>query len=173
MADFENPPIVRSPVVASLKDAQIELGGLFGPRRNERSYYLTRGEPAMASKGRVMVVDDEPLVEEMMQEILHDYGYETASYNDPVEALSYFEDNPDEVDLVLADLTMPKMTGLDLAGEVLRARPDKPVILITGHGGLPEGYAGIRARIRTVLTKPVQKAKLKDAVEGVLQKAKS
>ncbi|MCL4802070.1 MAG: PAS domain S-box protein, partial [Burkholderiales bacterium] len=79
--------------------------------------------------GRVLVVDDEQMVGEFMAELLGNWGLEVTVKRNPVEAESWLARDPQCVDLVLTDQTMPKLTGLELAGRLTLMRPDLPVIL--------------------------------------------
>ncbi len=81
---------------------------------------------------RILLVDDEPAVMEMGTRLLEHLGYNVTSQTDSVTALEVFRSSPDEFDLVITDYTMPKLTGLDFAMEVLRIRPDMPIVLCTG-----------------------------------------
>ena len=79
-----------------------------------------------------MLADDDAAVVEMGAKLLKRLGYKVTSQTDSVKALEVFRSSPDQFDLVITDYTMPKLTGVDLAGEVLRIRPDMPVMLCTG-----------------------------------------
>ncbi|MGA3115424.1 MAG: PAS domain S-box protein [Syntrophobacteraceae bacterium] len=81
---------------------------------------------------RILLVDDEPAVMEMGTILLEHLGYNVTSQTDSVKALEVFRSSPDEFDLVITDYTMPKLRGLDFAMEVLRIRPDMPIVLCTG-----------------------------------------
>ena len=82
---------------------------------------------------RIMVVDDEHAMSSMLTELLTMQGAQVAAYNFPLEALAAFTANPDSVDVVITDETMPKLSGLDMARAMLKLRPNKPIILCTGH----------------------------------------
>jgi CheY-like chemotaxis protein len=82
---------------------------------------------------RVLVVDDEASVAEFIGELLQTRGLRVSVRTNPLEALETFMDDPDGIDLVLTDQTMPKLVGTELAHELLRIRPELPVILYTGH----------------------------------------
>ena len=88
--------------------------------------------PLQRGSERILLVDDEPAVMEMGTSILKRLGYKVTSQTDSVKALEVFRSSPDEFDLVITDYTMPKLTGLDFAREVLRTRPDIPLLLCTG-----------------------------------------
>jgi CheY-like chemotaxis protein len=89
-------------------------------------------DPLQRGSERILLVDDEPAVMEMGTILLEHLGYRVTSQTDSVSALEVFRSNPHEFDLVITDYTMPKLTGFDLAREVLRIRPDIPVLLCTG-----------------------------------------
>ena len=89
-------------------------------------------DPLKRGSERILLVDDEPAVMEMGTRLLEHLGYRVTSQTDSVSALEVFRLSPDEFDLVITDYTMPKLTGLDLAREVLRIRPDIPILLCTG-----------------------------------------
>jgi len=82
---------------------------------------------------RILFVDDEPSLVNMVRQILERLGYEVETKINPVEALELFRSGPDRFDLVINDMTMPKMTGKRLAKEILDIRPDMPIILCTGY----------------------------------------
>jgi CheY-like chemotaxis protein len=69
---------------------------------------------------------------EMGTILLEHLGYNVTSQTDSVKALEVFRSSPDEFDLVITEYTMPKLRGLDFAMEVLRIRPDMPIVLCTG-----------------------------------------
>ena len=108
--------------------------------------------------GRVLVVDDEPVIREFMAELFEGWGLETVLAADGEEARSAFAADPQGFDLVLTDQTMPRLTGLELARELLRMRPGLPVILCTGYGeDLPPDAVGA-AGLRAIASKPVDVA---------------
>jgi CheY-like chemotaxis protein len=80
----------------------------------------------------VLVVDDELFIIEILSDMLKSAGYRAEAVNSSTEALQLFRDNPDRFDLVIADYTMPKITGIVLAKEIKALRPDMPVVLTTG-----------------------------------------
>ncbi len=110
--------------------------------------------------GRILVVDDEVMVGEFMAELLASRGLDVTVKSDPLEAARWFDEDPDRVDLVLTDQTMPRMTGLQLAQRMTTERPALPVVLYTGYGediGPGELH---RHGVAAVLRKPVEPATL-------------
>ena len=88
-------------------------------------------------------------------EILKKLGYEVISKSDPEEAFKIFHDNPDAFDLILTDMTMPRLTGENLAKKVLTIRPDIPIILTTGYSELISPEKARSIGIRDFLMKPL------------------
>ena len=81
---------------------------------------------------RILFVDDEEALVEMGEDILAELGYEVTSRMNGREALALFTADPSRFDLVITDQTMPEMTGVDLAKEILALRADMPIIMCTG-----------------------------------------
>jgi len=81
---------------------------------------------------RILFVDDEPSLVNIVRQILERLGYEVETRINPIEALDLFLSGPDRFDLVITDMTMPQMTGQRMVKEILDIRPDMPIILCTG-----------------------------------------
>jgi len=112
----------------------------------------------------VMVVD-------MGRETLKRLGYRVTTRTSSIEALELFRVKPGEFDLVITDQTMPNMTGDNLAVELLRIRPDIPIILCTGfsHAITPEKASALG--IREFVMKPIVGAQLGRVVRRVLDES--
>jgi two-component system, cell cycle sensor histidine kinase and response regulator CckA len=119
-------------------------------------------------RGRILFVDDEEGVIVSGRGILEQLGYEITSTTSPMEALALFTADPDAIDLVLTDLTMPKMTGLELSERLREIRPDIPIVLCTGFslGISPERIRD--AGISEMVMKPMVASELSEAVYKVL-----
>ena len=110
--------------------------------------------------GRVLVVEDEAMVGEFIAELLASCGLDVTLKFDPLEAVRWFAENPERVDLVLTDQTMPRMNGLELAQRLTTDRPELPVVLYTGYGeDLGPGELR-RHGVAALLRKPVEPASL-------------
>jgi CheY-like chemotaxis protein len=121
---------------------------------------------------RIMVVDDEAPVAEMLQVILKKVGYEVTIFCDSIAAVNQFRMDPCCCDLVITDMIMPDMTGAELAREFIALRSDIPIILLTGHSeNFNEKRAG-QIGIRELLLKPTKKEKLYQVVRKVLDHGK-
>jgi two-component system cell cycle sensor histidine kinase/response regulator CckA len=86
----------------------------------------------LGGSGTVLVIDDEEIVRRTAQATLERYGYKVLVASDGREALESLSENPD-IGLVLLDLTMPLMSGVEALREMRRLRPDLPVILSSGY----------------------------------------
>lgn len=106
------------------------------------------------TQGRIMVVDDESIVTQFLQDLLEMTGYDVVVYNDPEEALAYFESGPSQVDLVITDQTMPNLSGDKLAKALLARRADLPVILCTGYSEQVDAQTCQEIGIKGFLRKP-------------------
>ncbi len=95
------------------------------------------------------------------------------SFSSSLDALHAFLKTPDEFDLVLTDMTMPKMTGADLARQILATRPGTPIILCTGYSELINAEKAKEIGIRDYVMKPVVKRELATSVRRVLDQRKS
>jgi CheY-like chemotaxis protein len=78
------------------------------------------------------LVDDEKDIVEMLEQLLERFGYRVTAFTSSIDALVAFKTNPHSFDLILSDMTMPNKTGIELAMEIKRTRPEIPFILCTG-----------------------------------------
>ncbi len=81
----------------------------------------------------ILVVDDDELVSEYLGALLEAESYNVKVLNEPVAALDYFKEHPDEFDLIVTDQVMPGLTGVEIAQSILQLRPELPILLITGY----------------------------------------
>lgn len=117
---------------------------------------------------RIMVVDDEPPVAGVLKAMLIRLGYRVIVHHDSLEAVRQFRCDPRCCDLVLTDMTMPAMTGSELAREMLSLRPDLPVVMLTGYSESIDRSRAMQTGIREFLFKPVKKESLARALREVL-----
>lgn len=118
---------------------------------------------------RILFVDDEEILMEMGRDILGELGYEVTSTGDSVRALEIFRSEVDSFDLVITDMTMPRMTGTDLAKQILQLRPQIPIILCTGHSDLITEEEAKRLGIREYLMKPYHIRGIAEMIRRVLE----
>lgn len=127
-----------------------------------------RAESLPTGNGRILVVDDEKYVAEMQKAMLEQLGYETTVRFSGVEALKDFKDQPERFDLVVTDQTMPHMTGADLARQLLKIRPDIPIVLCTGFSARIDEAGARKLGIKAFLMKPVALQRLAEEVHRLL-----
>jgi PAS domain S-box-containing protein len=135
-------------------------------RVGQISHDLPRGSE------RILFVDDEPMVAELGGRLLKQLGYEVVSKTKVLDALATFHRSPHDFDLIVTDYTMPGMTGTELAGEVLKIRPDMPVILCTGYSEKGTESSARELGIKGYALKPLDRKQLAELVRRVLDEGK-
>jgi PAS domain S-box-containing protein len=124
--------------------------------------------PLLTGHGRILLVDDERLIVDMVKDMLETLGYEVVPKYSSQDALAAFTDGPESFDLIITDLTMPHMTGTGLAGEIFKVRADIPIVLCTGFGDHLDKSRMKSLGIRQILMKPLSLRDLAFAVSTVL-----
>ncbi len=119
----------------------------------------------------ILFVDDDKQIRNSVRICLERAGYNVTAVADGQEALDIFEENIDRYDLVVTDQTMPNMTGEQLSHELMRLRPNTPVILCTGHGATISAKLSGAAHISAFLQKPLTPTDLRQVVRKVLDEA--
>jgi CheY-like chemotaxis protein len=117
---------------------------------------------------RILFVDDEQAVAELNQLRLESFGYSVTARTDPVYALDSFRMRPEAFDLVITDMTMPKMGGDRLIKEILEIRPDMKIILCTGYSERISEEAALSLGASAFLEKPVDRESLAESVRAAL-----
>ena len=100
--------------------------------------------------------------------MLSTLGYRVTTLSDSVESLETFRARPDFYDLVITDMTMPNMTGSELAQRIMRIRANVPIILCTGFSELINEKKAMSLGIRGFIMKPVDMKNLAKTVRRVL-----
>ena len=135
--------------------------------RDESEASLAGADPRL----RVLIVEDEVIVRELLHEVLSEAGYQVAAAANPAEAIALSERDPERIDLMVTDVIMPGMDGRKLAAQLAPARPEMAVLFISGYpqqaishnGDLDAGLAFIQKpftpeallrRVRQVLSEP-------------------
>jgi CheY-like chemotaxis protein len=122
---------------------------------------------------RILVVDDEPALVELCEEMLAEIGYEPAGFRSSTQALQRFRADPARFDLVLTDEAMPDLTGTELVREIRRLRPDMPAVLMSGHGGTQLAERAAAIGVNELLRKPLQARDLAESLARVLRDVES
>lgn len=126
------------------------------------------GKPVPRGGERILFIDDEQPIVEIANEMLQDLGYKTITSTDPIEALEIFRQAPEALDLIITDMSMPKMSGLDLTDHALSIRQDIPVIICTGFSSrINEEEAG-KIGAKAFLMKPILRNQLAETIRRVL-----
>ncbi|OPX93957.1 MAG: Blue-light-activated protein [Syntrophorhabdus sp. PtaB.Bin006] len=153
-------------------ESEPEKGTTFNvyfPKIMEESAENVPAEEAIPrGRERILFIDDEEMLVEMGQGLLEKVGYEVVTTTSSIEALSLIRDDPSQFDLVITDQTMPDITGISLAREILVVRPDIPIILCTGHSESVSSEKVKEMGIREFLMKPLTKRELVGAIGRVL-----
>jgi nitrogen-specific signal transduction histidine kinase len=122
---------------------------------------------------KILVVDDEVFILEIMRELLGTLGYEVDTAESGHEALEFLRRNPRKYDLIIADQVMPKMTGRQLTEAATHLAPNLPVIICTGLGMGKETDDTNGDKVQTILTKPIKYWRLASTVRHVLDAKES
>ena len=108
---------------------------LYFPRTDRRATLSTPAVPPVAGGGQeILRVDDEPSVAEFAASRLKHFGYRPVLFRDPRETLAAFNATPGRFAVVVTDLTMPHLTGLELINQIRFVRPLVPAVVLTGYG---------------------------------------
>ena len=125
-------------------------------------------EPLPGGSERLLLVDDEAVIIAMEKQVLERLGYQVTSRPGSMEALEAFKANPDKFDLVITDMTMPKMSGDKLAHELMKIRPDIPILLCTGFSETMTDEKIKSLGLRGILMKPMMIKDLARKIRDVL-----
>jgi PAS domain S-box-containing protein len=125
--------------------------------------------PVPRGNQRILFIDDEEILAEMGRSMLERLGYNVVVQTDSAQALRDFAEHPGEVDLVITDQTMPKMTGVALSEKFLQIRPDIPIILCTGYSDLVSEETARAKGIRELVMKPLARKEMVEVIHRVLE----
>ena len=124
------------------------------------------------AQGNILLVDDERPILSSVSKALKRLGYSVTVAADGVEAFDLFSPDPDSFDLVMTDLTMPRMNGVDLAEKIREVRPDVPIILCSGFNDIITDQEARSKGVTGLIFKPVGTVDLDMAI-GAALKARS
>ncbi|MFP4307590.1 MAG: ATP-binding protein [Desulfococcaceae bacterium] len=125
-------------------------------------------QPLPTGNERILVVDDEAPITGMLEQMLTRLGYTVTVRTQSQDALNLFRKNPDRFDLVLTDMTMPGLDGVQLTRALLEQRPGLPIILCTGFSESVSEEEARAAGVRAYLMKPVVRSQLARAIREAL-----
>lgn len=135
--------------------------------KETRRSHLPRGTE------RILLVDDEDLVLNLEKKMLERLGYHVDSYTDSLESLAAFHADSDAFDLLITDMSMPNLTGDQLAIDIMKIRPDLPIIICTGYSNRIDEQRAQKLGIKGFLMKPVVRSDLATLVRRVLDSSLS
>lgn len=130
----------------------------------------TATEDIPPGQERVLFIDDEEPLAQMGKEMLERLGYLVTARRNSVEALTTFQNHPEDFDVIITDQTMPEMTGAELAKRILQIRPDIPIILCTGHSNQVDEQAVKELGIKEFAMKPLSMSAIAKLLRKVLDK---
>ena len=139
-------------------------------KRSDQEAYVSEELPTGTE--RILFVDDEAAIAKMGSQILKRLGYSVNTQTNSTKALALFRSKPDGFELVVTDMTMPNLTGDKLAVELMKIRPEIPVILCTGYSKKLSDETASEVGIKAFLGKPVVKSDLAKTVRNVLDENK-
>jgi CheY-like chemotaxis protein len=127
-------------------------------------------EPASLphGSGRLLLVDDEPAIVRLLARMLDQLGYSVTACDNSPEAWRIFRQRPQDFDLLITDLTMPRMTGVELARRILEVRPELPVLICTGFGQAVSAEQARQLGVAGYLLKPISRSDLAHEVQRQL-----
>jgi PAS domain S-box-containing protein len=139
---------------------------IFLPRVGvEEAPAVTITDELPRGSGRILVLDDEEAQVYSVRGVLEKLGYEVEAFTDGRHALERIRSDPEAFDLVITDQTMPRLSGLQVAAEMFRVRPELPIILCTGFSEVADAKAAYAAGIREFLMKPYSVREMAEAVK--------
>jgi len=141
---------------------------LLPKHEGEAAEWLAQSFAPKKGRGKILFVDDEEGFVLSGKEILEHFGYEVVTTTSGHEALALFASSSAEFDLVITDMVMPKMTGLELAQRITEIRPDIAIILCTGFSAYIDANVKEASGVRDIVMKPLLASELAGAIERVL-----
>lgn len=156
-------------------ESQLRNGTVFSVflpiSKKRREVRIHVSEKLPTGTERILFVDDEAPIAKMCGLGLERRGYKVTTRTSSVEALELFKSKPNDFNLVISDMTMPNMSGDNLALELMKIRPDIPVILCTGYSKKISEKIAIDMGIRALVYKPIIHADLAKTIRNVLDEA--
>ena len=119
---------------------------------------------------RILFVDDEVSIISMMQITLSNLGYSVTVFDSSLEAFDAYQQNPEYFDIIITDMTMPQMTGLEMSKKLLEIQPDLPIILCTGFSETIDNIKAKSFGISAFINKPIHQLTLAKTIQKVLKK---
>jgi PAS domain S-box-containing protein len=129
--------------------------------------------PIPTGSESILFVDDEDMIVDIAKRMLESLGYHVVAETSAVEAMQTFSQDPDSFDLVVTDMTMPKMTGLDLTEKILQLRPGFPVVLCTGFDVTLSEEKILSHGLQAIIYKPILRRDMAVVIRKTLDRQPS
>ena len=139
--------------------------------RKRKIQHQYESEQLPTGTERILFVDDEAPIAKLGSQGLERLGYQVTTRTSSVEALELFRSKPNEFDLIITDMTMPNITGDKLAIELMKIRPDIPVIICTGYSKKISDESAAEIGIKAFVYKPIVKTDLARIIRKVFDEA--
>ncbi len=127
-------------------------------------------EPLPAGNETILFIDDEEDIVDAVERILKRLGYSVITAKTAIDGLKIFRKDHKKIDLVITDMTMPDMTGVELLKKIFLVRKDIPMILCTGYSALITLKKAKKSGFKEFIMKPVSRKKLAEAIRRALEK---
>ena len=129
---------------------------------DQQEYALREGSE------RIFIIDDESSIASPLQAILENTGYQVTAFMDSTEALRTIEQNPNDVDIIVSDYSMPQLSGLEIAQALRAAGINIPIILASGFLEKAIEDAARRLGITEFIAKPISSYQITDAISRIM-----
>lgn len=116
----------------------------------------------------ILVVDDDQEIRDFLKDFLEGEGYAVTLLGDPTKALASLKEN--QYHLVILDLMMPELNGIDLLGQIRQTDDDVAIIILTGHPSLETATTSIELEVSAYIRKPFGPQEFRDAIERIAKK---
>lgn len=121
----------------------------------------------MNTQPSILVVDDELLIRDLLYDFFTGQGWSIAVAGNGTKAMQIMQEK--NIDLVLSDIRMPEMDGMELTAQIQRDHPEVPVVLMTGYPSVDSAIAALRSKVADYITKPFNINELLKSLEAHLQ----
>lgn len=128
--------------------------------------HRTPKDPPVSHK--LLVVDDEKYMLDIMEKYAENLGHSAVLFNNPKDALQWYTEHTDEVDVVISDQCMPDMNGCELISNMKRCEPGKTFMIMTGHGALTLSREDTKD-VHLLVRKPFDQKQLNFAIEDAVE----
>ncbi len=121
-------------------------------------------------RNRILIVDDEKGMRITLKDLLAEEGYQVDAVENGKTALATIKS--EEYDVILLDVILPDIDGLEMVGEIRRRSPNSQIVIITGYGTIDDGVRALKMGAQEYICKPFKKGEIQGAVKRVLGEAK-